>query len=123
MTMSVQCRRCGHVFETAATTNTRCRQCRTVVNIGRTTDHRGTAADRGAPTEAPKGPDSAEGTSAQVLGVAISAAGAYALWHGFSLRSGGPGADEKSVRKSRRRWCAVGAVAVVAGVWIIVKGG
>jgi phage FluMu protein Com len=122
MTMTVRCRRCGHVFETAATTNTRCRRCRTVVNIGRTTDHRETPANRGSLTEAPNGPSDMEGASPLVLGAGLCVAGVYALWHGFWLRPG-PGADEKSVRKSQRRRCAVGAVAVIAGVWIVVKCG
>jgi hypothetical protein len=35
MTRTVECRRCGYRFETAAVTNTRCRNCRSVVGIGR----------------------------------------------------------------------------------------
>jgi hypothetical protein len=119
MTMSVQCRRCGHVFETAAKTNTRCRRCRTVVNIGRAAVHRETVVDRRALTEVPNRPGM-EGASPLVIGAAMSIAGACALWHGLSLRPG-QGADEKSVRRSRRRWYVIGAITLCAGGVLVAK--
>jgi hypothetical protein len=33
VTTTITCKRCGHSFETEATTNTRCRNCRAVVRV------------------------------------------------------------------------------------------
>jgi hypothetical protein len=117
MTMTVRCRRCGHAFETAATTNTRCRQCRTVVNIGRTVARPVEAA--GAPMT-PDPADNSSGLSPRVLGAGLGAVGAYALYRGISIRTA-PNADRRAVRRSRLRWCVVGVVSLGTGVWLLVR--
>jgi DNA-directed RNA polymerase subunit RPC12/RpoP len=112
--LSITCPRCGHTFETAARTNTRCRRCRHVVNVGRSS------------TVSPSYPetDSTEaymvGVSLPVLGLAIAGVGAFALWHGVTLQAP-PDADPAAVRRARVLWCAGGGAAVVLGLLLVVR--
>lgn len=49
--MIITCPRCGLVFETQATTNTRCRRCKSVVRIGSGPAHKVRPAGEPAPDE------------------------------------------------------------------------
>lgn len=122
--MLVVCPRCGHTFETRASTNTRCRCCRYVVNIGRRaapTIYTETVNVNSAPSPVAEDSILAEspGLSPVVVGVALVGAAAVGVWHEWHLRPT-EGADSETLRRTRMRWCIGGGLVAALGVAVIV---
>lgn len=118
MTTTVECRRCGHVFQTGAVTKTRCRSCGAVATIGRPARTLRT----GSPEKAPAS-SSALGipvdSAPDMLGLGLAVVGVFCLWRGFTLRGAMAEHPEKG-RRARNRWYVAGFVLTAAGVVIVI---